>query len=121
MEGKIAPAGAGYAVAQLDELSLVDCPCGTSRRAFSELAGAPASVHVVQISRQARPHYHRRLTEIYVVLEGEGAVEVDGQLVPVRPLTAVLIRPGCRHRAVGALRILNIVIPPFDSADEWFD
>jgi hypothetical protein len=27
----------------------------------------------------------------------------------------------CRHRAVGKLRIVNICIPPFDPADEWFD
>jgi hypothetical protein len=48
-------------------------------------------------------------------------VELDGLRVPVRPLTAVLIRPGCRHRAVGRLRILNTVVPAFDPADEWFD
>jgi len=34
---------------------------------------------------------------------------------------AVLIRPGTRHRAVGRMKILNVVIPPFDKADEWFD
>ncbi len=26
-----------------------------------------------------------------------------------------------RHRAVGRLRIVNICLPPFDPADEWFD
>ena len=29
--------------------------------------------------------------------------------------------PGCRHRAVGRLKIINIPIPAFDSGDEWFD
>jgi hypothetical protein len=32
-----------------------------------------------------------------------------------------MIKPGCRHRAVGDLRILNIPVPAFDPADEWFD
>jgi hypothetical protein len=33
----------------------------------------------------------------------------------------VLIPPGVRHRAVGRMTILNMVVPPFDPADEWFD
>jgi hypothetical protein len=32
-----------------------------------------------------------------------------------------MIPPGTRRRAVGAMRILNVVIPPFGPADEWFD
>ena len=55
------------------------------------------------------------------MIEGGGHVEVDGDRVPVGPLTAVFIKPGCRHRAVGAMRILNVVIPLFDPRDEWFD
>ena len=27
----------------------------------------------------------------------------------------------CRHRAIGKLKIVNIPIPAFDEADEWFD
>ena len=26
-----------------------------------------------------------------------------------------------RHRAVGRMRVLNVVVPAFDPADEWFD
>jgi hypothetical protein len=48
-------------------------------------------------------------------------MELDGDIVPLEPLTAVLIKPGCRHRAVGRLRIVNIPVPAFDPADEWFD
>jgi hypothetical protein len=33
----------------------------------------------------------------------------------------MLIAPGVRHRAAGRMTILNVVVPPFDSADEWFD
>ena len=39
----------------------------------------------------------------------------------VKPGVAILIKPGCRHRAVGKLRILNMPIPSFDPHDEWFD
>ncbi len=111
---------AAYRIARLDEIPAVPCPCGMARRAFVS-ADSPASIHVVDISREARAHHHERHTEIYLVLEGEGHVELDGELVPVRPLTTIMIPPGCRHRAVGNLRIVNVSIPPFDPADERLD
>jgi mannose-6-phosphate isomerase-like protein (cupin superfamily) len=110
-----------YEVAQLDTLDPQRCPCGWTRRAFAGAPGAPASVHVVDIQDDARTHYHRGMTEIYVVLEGEGTLELDGESIPVKPMSAIMIRPGCRHRAVGKLKILNIPVPAFDPADEWFD
>jgi mannose-6-phosphate isomerase-like protein (cupin superfamily) len=110
----------GWVVARMDEIPPVSCSCGLSRRAFVSGENA-ASLHQVDISREARTHWHEKLTEIYYVLEGEGFLELDGERVPVRPGTAVLIRPGTRHRAVGNLRILNVVVPPHDEADERFD
>ena len=58
---------------------------------------------------------------MYLVLEGQGQIELDGKLFPVKPMTAIYIQPGCRHRAIGKLKIVNIPIPSFDEADEWFD
>lgn len=110
-----------YMISQLDEISPVPCPCGSSQRAFAAPENRVATMHLVTISTEARAHYHKKMTEIYLVLEGEGHLEMDGELVPVRPLTAVWIKPGCRHRAVGRLKIVNVVIPPFDPQDEWFD
>lgn len=110
-----------FRLAQLDQLPAVRCPCGFARRAFADEADSVASMHVVDIERDSRTHYHKRMTEIYLVLEGEGQMELDGQLVPVKPMTAIFIRPGCRHRAIGKLRIINIPVPAFDESDEWFD
>lgn len=110
-----------FIIANLSQIPAVSCPCGQARRAFALPENTVATVHLVEISADARPHYHKRLTEIYLILEGEGHLELDGEKVPVKPLTTVMIQPGCRHRAVGKLRIINIVVPPFDAADEWFD
>jgi len=112
---------ANYRIAQLDEIDPVDCPCGQSRRAFVAPDNPVATIHMVDISADSRAHYHKKLTEIYLILEGEGHMELDGELVPVRPMTSVLIQPGCRHRAVGRMRIVNIPVPAFDPTDEWFD
>jgi mannose-6-phosphate isomerase-like protein (cupin superfamily) len=112
---------ANFLISQLDELPGQPCPCGTTRRGFISPDNHIASVHQVEISADARAHYHKEMTEIYVVLEGAGEMELDGQRIPVRPMTSIMIKPGCRHRAVGRLRILNIAIPTFDPRDEWFD
>jgi mannose-6-phosphate isomerase-like protein (cupin superfamily) len=110
-----------FQIAQLDELPPQRCPCGFARRAFAELTGNVASIHVVDIEHDSRTHYHKRMTEIYLVLEGTGFMELDGQRIPIKPMSAIYIKPGCRHRAVGKLRIVNIPIPAFDESDEWFD
>jgi mannose-6-phosphate isomerase-like protein (cupin superfamily) len=110
---------ANFQIAQLDQIPATPCPCGFAKRAFAD-PGNAASVHIVDIQSEARTHYHKTMTEIYVVLEGEGQMELDGQLFPVKPLTAIYIRPGCRHRAIGKLKILNLPIPAFDPQDEWF-
>jgi mannose-6-phosphate isomerase-like protein (cupin superfamily) len=111
------------AVADLAAIPAVRCPCGWARRAFADVAGAPASVHRVEILDDARTHYHKAQTETYYVLECEpgAAIELDGERVAVGPGVAVMIPPGVRHRAVGRMTILNVVVPPFDPADEWFD
>ena len=110
-----------YMIAQMDEIEAVPCPCGFSRRAFVSPDNPTATLHMVDIQEDARTHYHKKLTEIYLILEGEGFMELDGEMIPVKPLTSIFIKPGCRHRAVGKMKIVNIPIPAFDPADEWFD
>jgi mannose-6-phosphate isomerase-like protein (cupin superfamily) len=110
-----------FQVAQLDEIPPTRCPCGWARRAFASVGESAASMHLVEIGEDSRAHYHKKTIEIYLVLEGSGHMELDGQRIPVRPMSAIYIKPGCRHRAVGKLKIINIPIPAFDSADEWFD
>ena len=110
-----------YRVAQLDQIPTVQCPCGHTRRAFADEPNGVATVHLLDVSIDARVHYHKKLVEVYIVLDGEGYLELDGDRVPLKPMTAVYIKPGCRHRAVGKLKIINLVVPPFDEHDEWFD
>ena len=113
--------GQNYEIAKFEDLQPVRCPCGMTRRAFVSPDNPVVTIHRVEIRQDARTHYHKRLTEIYYVLEGAGQMELDGRLVPAEPGTAILIKPLCRHRAVGQFTILNVVVPPFDPNDEWFD
>ena len=110
-----------YAVAQLDAIEPISCPCGFTRRAFTQDADQHASMHLLEVQADARTHYHERITEIYLILDGEGQMELDGELVSVKPMTSVMIKPGCRHRAIGQLKVIIVAMPAFDPQDEWFD
>jgi mannose-6-phosphate isomerase-like protein (cupin superfamily) len=109
-----------YRLIDFDALPGKACPCGTARRALADVADYPATIHRTEISVNARLHYHRRLTETYYVLECEpdARMQLDDDVIPVRPGTCVFIPPGVRHRALGKMTVLIFVIPKFDPCDE---
>ncbi|HEV7226543.1 MAG TPA: cupin domain-containing protein [Pirellulales bacterium] len=112
-----------YELIDFAELPGVPCPCGVARRALADVEDFPGTIHRTQIAATARTHYHRRLTETYYFLECEpgSQMELDGELVAVKPGMCIMIRPGARHRAVGRMTVLIVVYPKFDPDDEWFD
>lgn len=109
--------------ADFTEIAGVACPCGTARRAFADVTEFPGTVHVTEIFENAKRHYHKTLTETYFFLkcEDDAQMELDGEFVPVRERKCIVIPPGVRHRAVGRMTVLIIVLPKFDPIDEWFD
>lgn len=110
-----------YKIVDINSVEPVPCPCGSTRRAFTDDPDQICSLHVVDIKEDARTHYHKKLTELYYILEGSGQMELDGVRFDVSPGTTILIKPGCRHRAIGEMKIINIPVPAFDPNDEWFD
>jgi len=112
-----------WKLADFSKILGVPCPCGTARRAFAGVPEFPGTLHITEISADARTHYHKTLTETYVFLEcdQDARMELDGQLIPVARHQAIVIPPGVRHRAVGTMKVLIVVNPEFDPADEWFD
>ena len=112
---------ANYILAKFDDIDPIKCPCGFSRRAFVSEDNSTATMHIVDIREDAKIHYHKKLTEIYLILEGTGLMQLDSEQIPVGPFTSILIKPGCRHRAVGKMKIVIASIPAFDPKDEWFD
>jgi len=110
-----------WELVDLTALPGVACPCGIARRGLADVADYPATLHLTEISTNAKTHYHRRLTELYYILEAgpEAAMELDEERIAVRPGMALLIRPGVRHRAVGRMKVLIYVTPKFDPKDEF--
>ncbi len=112
-----------WEIVDFERIAPVPCPCGASRRALAESAVFPGTIHEVEISTDARLHYHKHLTETYYFLEcgPDARMQLDDEVLSVRPGMCVVIPPGVRHRAIGRMRVLNIVVPKFDPADEWED
>jgi mannose-6-phosphate isomerase-like protein (cupin superfamily) len=95
--------------------------CGFRDRLISheDAAAKPAAwAHAVDIDG-ARPHYHRRATELYYVLEGEGFVMLYGEEHAVRKGSIVHIPPGVIHGARGRMRVLVVGIPNI-AEDDYF-
>ena len=108
------------------DFSLIDsvpCPCGTARRAFHGVIEFPGTLHITEICENAQRHYHKTLTETYVFLKCEpnAHMELDGEVIAVREHQSIVIPPGVRHRALGRMTVLIVVLPEFDPNDEWFD
>jgi quercetin dioxygenase-like cupin family protein len=68
----------------------------------------------------ARAHYHRRATELYYVLEGEGSIILDGRAHTVSKGSIVHIPPGVVHGATGRMRVLVVGIPDIGEDDLFF-
>ena len=109
--------------ADFADIAGVPCPCGTARRAFADVAEFPGTVHITEIAENAQRHYHRTLTETYFFLKcaDDAQMELDGEMIAIRERQCIVIPPGVRHRALGRMTVLIIVLPKFDPADEWFD
>ena len=68
-------------------------------------------------------HYHARSEEIYLILEGSGELEVDGERRRVVPGDAVLIPPQSWHELTAGedgVRILCCCVPPYADDDTFF-
>jgi mannose-6-phosphate isomerase-like protein (cupin superfamily) len=104
---------------RLRDIEPVHCLCGWSHRMISD--PDRLSFHVVDIDTEAKKHYHRKMTEYYLVLSGSGELELNGDRVPVVEGDLIELPPGTRHRALGKLRVLVVATPGFDREDEYFD
>jgi mannose-6-phosphate isomerase-like protein (cupin superfamily) len=109
--------------ADFAEIAGVPCPCGTARRAFADVEEFPGTLHITEISEDAKRHYHKTLTETYFILkcEKDAQMELDGEVISIHERQCFVIPPGVRHRALGRMTVLIVVLPKFDPTDEWFD
>ena len=68
-------------------------------------------------------HYHARTEEIYLILDGGGELEVDGERREVATGDAVLIPPQAWHElraGQSGVRLLCCCVPPYADDDTFF-
>ena len=107
---------------RLKDLPEIPCPCGSARRAFSEISSGKVSLHLVEVKENSELHYHKKQTEIYYILSGSGEIEINRKIKKVSEGDAIFIPAGVVHRPISGpnkMSLLNFVIPAFDSKDEW--
>jgi mannose-6-phosphate isomerase-like protein (cupin superfamily) len=87
----------------------------TSLQSLAEATLAPG--------QSTQRHYHRASEEIYLVLEGEGDLEIDGERRRIRVGDAALIPAGAWPEIVAAspLRFLCCCAPAYSHEDTFFE
>jgi len=117
-------------VQQLEDQDPFTTADGSTIRSLLDLTTAPVqnqSLAEANLPAGAATerHYHRKSEEFYYILEGQGAMEIDGETRPVRPGDAVLIPPGAWHQISAnqdqPVRLLCCCAPPYSHEDTFFD
>ena len=84
--------------------------CGQIRCLVDEKDGAAAEIHQVEIEN-AKLHYHARTDEFYYIVEGEGQMQLDEEVISLKKGQVIYVPRGVKHRAWGRLKVLTICIP----------
>ncbi len=108
-----------YTIRRLTEIEKEKSTCGYRQRLFSTGDDTPAFFHVVRI-HGSKTHYHKRTTEFYYILEGEGTMTVDGDTFPIEPGTMVKLDPESVHSSEGDHLVLVAGVPDIAEDDIFF-
>ena len=106
-------------VRHISEVQAVPCQCGSSTRIITREDTPVANLHVTHIM-DSEKHYHMGCTEYYYILEGHGYMELNDDVVELKPGLVVVIEPGTAHRGYGDFKTLIVGIPAWDHSDEFF-
>ncbi len=112
----------GYLVRSLHDAPTVPCPCGQSTRPLTSADTPVCNLHVTCITDSVR-HYHKRCTEVYLILEGRGQMELNGDVIDIGPGQVIYIEPHTRHRlwSKDGVRTVVFGVPALQAEDEFFD
>ncbi len=95
---------------QVSHLLLAAGQFGSESLAVTWVEGEPGSEQAV--------HSHEGREQVYVVVQGRGAMRVGDEVEEVGPGTAILVPPGTRHsiRNIGEEKLIYVssTSPPFE-------
>nr|VFK12819.1 MAG: Mannose-6-phosphate isomerase, cupin superfamily [Candidatus Kentron sp. LPFa] len=98
-------------ITNIQDIEQVRGHCGVIRRMTTD---EPARfIHL--LVNDAERHYHKKTTEYYYVLHGEGSIYLDGEIHAIEKGDLVTIPPGTVHNAIerdGPLEVMVVEVPP---------
>jgi len=105
-------------------------PCGKLKHHFTD-KGLEVDINRIEIGGKTKQHYHKKMTEIYLIVSGNGEMKIKDKETgkveskSVRPLSSVLIPPEHTHQLIntGKEVLVHYVIcrPPWSEDDELFE
>jgi mannose-6-phosphate isomerase-like protein (cupin superfamily) len=96
----------------------VEITCGIMRKIIGKEDCGKVDFADIEVLKETKRHYHKRLTEFYYVLSGALKVELDGKMHEAKQGELVMITPGTKHKAWGKAHLLVVCCPPWEEKDE---
>src|SRR5687767_13046819 len=117
----------GMTIVKVDSQAPFTTKDGSTIRSILDRTNAPVKNQSlaearVPVGGATQRHYHRQSEEFYLILEGAGRMEIDGEWREVEPGDAILIPAGAWHtiEASRELRFLCCCAPPYAHEDTYF-
>ena len=111
-----------HIIKDIKDSSPREITCGLMRDLTSSKDFKDMDMVHVTITDSTKRHYHKKLTEVYYVLEGSINVEVDGKMQHLEKDQMIMIFPNTNHKAWKTskedAKILVICSPPWAKEDE---
>lgn len=101
------------------EVPETESSCGLEKGLCGIIDGGAARACSMALTN-VEAHYHKRTTEIYYVLDGQGVVQLNGEEHPVRKGSFMHIPPGVVHSFTGQAKVLIIGVPAISTDDDMF-
>ena len=118
----------GMIVKQLSNQKPFTTADGSTIRSILDATNAPVEKQSLAEASlpqggETQRHYHKLSEEIYFMLDGQGVMEVDGEVRDIGPGDAILIAPNARHqiKATTDIRFLCCCAPVYSHEDTFFD
>lgn len=98
---------------------------GSTIRELHHTAAQSLAEATLEPGQATQRHHHRVSEEIYLITQGSGVMELDGETRRVGPGDAILIPPGAWHTiendGADSLRLMCCCAPPYSHADTYFE
>ena len=99
--------------------------CGTAidliNSDISDSRNISIATILIEPGRQSEEHYHKRMEEVYYIIDGSGVVLINGQMFNVAQGSAVYLPVGKRHQikntGTSCLKLIAADSPSFDETD----